>query len=97
MKDSRYRQKLLVYSIVVIVASICASGTPILAFIKLPSSATIGLGITALFLFIYITIWFGSYLKLTSAQWLAAVALLLLAWTGSAIYMVTRSPNASVD
>jgi len=95
--DKQYRQKLLIYSVMVIVASICASGTPILAFIKLPSAASIGLGIAALFLFIYATIWFGSYLKLTSTQWLAAIALLLLAWAGSAIYIVTRDPNVSVD
>ena len=97
MNDKQYSQKLLVYSVMVIVASLCASGTPILAFIKLPSAASIGLGIAALFLFIYATIWFGSYLKLMSAQWLAAIALLPLARVGSAIYMVTRKPGVSGD
>jgi hypothetical protein len=95
MDDKQYRRKLLIYSVMVVVASICGSGTPILAFVKLPSAAAIALGIAALFLFIYATIWFGSYLKLTSVQWFAAIALLLLAWAGSAIYMVTRKPNGS--
>jgi len=97
MNNEQYSQKLLVYSVMVVVASICASGTPILAFINLPSAASIGLGITALFLFIYATIWFGSYLKLSNMQWLAAIALLLLAWAGSAIYMATRRPAVSGD
>lgn len=97
MDDKQYRHKLLVYSVLFVIASICGSGTPLLMFMKLPSAASIALGIAAIFLFVYATIWFGSFLELTSTQCLAALALLLLAWAGSAIYLVTRKPNVSTQ
>jgi hypothetical protein len=93
MDDGEYSKKLLIYSILVVLAAVCSSGTPLLAFVDLPVAWTITLGITAIVLFIYATAWFGSYLKLTGAQWAVAVLLALLAWVGSVIYMVTRKPN----
>lgn len=93
MQEEEYRRRLWTYSILVIVGSICASGSPILAFVKLPGSASIALAIVAVVLFIYATFWFGSYLRLDGSQWLAAILLLLLAWVGSVIYLITREQN----
>lgn len=94
MEDKQYRRKLWTYSVLVVIASVCSSGTLLLAFLDLPSASKIALGIGAVVLFVYATIWFGNYLRLTGKQWLAALLLLLLAWTGSALYMATRKPNA---
>jgi hypothetical protein len=93
MDDDEYRRKLLIYSILVVLAAVFSAGSPILFFIKLPGAAALTLGIVAVVLFIYATAWFGSYLKLDGLQWLAAIALALLAYVGSVIYMVTRQPD----
>jgi low temperature requirement protein LtrA len=93
MDENEYRRKLWTYSILVVVAAVFSSGTPILFFIKLPGAAALTLGVVAIVLFIYATFWFGSYLKLDRMQWLAAILLLLLAWVGSVIYLITREPN----
>lgn len=83
----------MTYSVLVVLAAVCTSGTPLLVFIDMPAAATITLGIVAIVVFIYATAWFGSYLRLSGAQWAAAVLLALLAWVGSVIYLVTRTPN----
>ena len=93
--DGTHNKRLWVYSILIVLASLCVSGTPILLFVKLSTWTAIGLGIAGFVIFIYATIWFGNYLKLTGSQWFAAFGLLVLAWAGSAIYLVTRKPNAS--
>jgi len=93
MDDKEYRSKLMTYSILVVIAAVCTLGTPLLAFVDLPGVWTVLLGIVAIVLFIYATVWFGSYLKLTSTQWVVAILLALLAWIASAIYMITRAPN----
>ncbi len=95
MKNDEYRKRFRTYSIIVVIASICASGSPILAFVKLPGAASLTLAIVAVVLFLYATFWFGSYLKLDGSQWVAAILLLLLAWVGSVIYMLTRVPVGS--
>jgi hypothetical protein len=95
MDDGEYSKKLLTYSILVVLAAICSSGTPLLAFVDLPGAWTVTLGIAAIVLFIYATAWFGSYLRLTGTQWVIAILLALLAWVGSVIYLVTRRPNAA--
>lgn len=94
MDDEEYSRKLLTYSILVVIAAVCSSGTPLLAFVNLPGAWAVTLGIVALVLFIYATAWFGSYLRLTGSQWAIAILLALLAWVGSVIYLVTRKPNS---
>ncbi len=94
MDDEVYRKKLLTYSVLVVLAAVFSSSTPLLVFVDLPGAWTVTLGIAAIVLFIYATAWFGSYLRLTGAQWAIAVLLALLAWVGSVIYLVTRKPNA---
>jgi hypothetical protein len=74
MDDKQYRHKLLVYSVLVVIASICGSGTPILVFMKLPSAASIALGIAAIFLFVYkaptlrLSAWAGSAIYLVTRK-----------------------------
>lgn len=93
MDDKEYRGKLWTYSVLVVIAAVCTSGTPLLVFVHMPGAVTIIFGIVAIVLFIYATVWFGSYLRLTGPQWLAAILLALLAWVGSVIYLITREPN----
>ena len=97
MDDDEYRRKLLIYSILVVLAAVCSAGSPILFFIKLPGAAALTLGIVAMVLFIYATAWFGAYLKLDGPQWLAAILLALLAYVGSVIYLITRQPNEASE
>jgi hypothetical protein len=93
MDDDEYRRRLWTYSVLVVIAAVFTSGSPILFFFKLPGAAALTLGLAAIVLFIYATAWFGSYLKLDGTQWLAAILLALLAYVGSVIYLVTRQPN----
>jgi hypothetical protein len=96
MDDNQYRNKLLIYAVLIVVASICSFGTPLLIFFKPKSSWAIALALIAIILFLYATVWFGSYLQLNALQWLATVLLLLVSGAGSSIYLITRKPNPPV-
>ncbi|MBN1289613.1 MAG: hypothetical protein JXA49_08265 [Actinobacteria bacterium] len=95
MNDKAYKRELWIYSVLVVVASFFAFGTSVLsALITLDSTLAWILPIASVVLFLFATAKFGVYLKLNSRQWLIAIVLLLLAWVGSVIYLVTRKPNA---
>jgi len=94
-EDDEYGKRFWTYSVIVVIASICAFSSPVLMFVKLPGAASLTLVIVAVVLFLYATFWFGSYLKLDGSQWVAAILLLLLTWVGSVIYMLTRVPVGS--
>jgi len=91
--DRQYRKRLWFYSILVVIASICGLGTPLLKSIHANSAVSWVLGIMAVVLFLFATVNFGIFLKLKGRQWVAAILLLLLAWVGSVIYLTTRKPN----
>ncbi|MBN1288858.1 MAG: hypothetical protein JXA49_04385 [Actinobacteria bacterium] len=94
MDDKAYKRELWIYSVLVVVASIFAFGTSVLsALITLNSTLAWILSIASVVLFLFATVKFAVYLKLNSRQWLIAIVLLLLAWVGSVIYLVTRKPN----
>ena len=97
MDDSQYRRNLWIYAVMIVVASVFSFGTPLLMFLKPSSGAYIALALISIVLFLYATVWFGSYLRLNAVEWLAAVLLLLVAGAGSAIYMVTRKPRVEAD
>jgi hypothetical protein len=97
MDNEEYRKKLWTYTILVVIAALFTSGSPILFFVKLPGAAALTLGLAAIVLFIYATAWFGSYLKLDGTQWLVTILLALLAYVGSVIYLVTRQPNEASE
>jgi hypothetical protein len=92
MDSDEYHRKLLTYSVLVVIAALFTSGSPVLFFVKLPGAAALALGLAAIVLFIYATAWFGSYLRLDRTQWLVTIVLVLLAYVGSVIYLVTRQP-----
>lgn len=93
MDEKKYRKELWIYSVLVVLASVCGLGSPLIAGAKLSSVITWTLGIVAVVLFVFAMIKFGIALKLKGRQWAAAILLLVLAWTGSIIYMTTRKPN----
>jgi hypothetical protein len=94
MNDKAYNRELWIYSVLVVLASIFAFGTTLLgAFITLNSTLAWILSIVSVFLFLFATAKFAIFLKLTAKQWVIAILLLLLAWVGSVIYLVTRKPN----
>lgn len=95
MDEKTYKRELWIYSVVVVTASIFAFGTSLLsALITLNSVLAWVLSIASVVLFLFATVRFALFLKLDSKQWLIAIILLLLAWVGSVIYLVTRKPNA---
>lgn len=97
MDNDEYRRRLWTYTVLVVIAAVFTSGSPILFFVKLPGAAALTLGLAAIVLFIYATAWFGSYLKLDGTQWLVTILLALLAYVGSVIYLATRQPNDAVE
>ena len=94
MDDKKYRRELWVYSVMVVVASILAVGTSVTSSaVSMNSTLSWVLSIVAAVLFLFATVRFAVVLQLKPKQWLAAILLLLLAWVGSVIYLVTRTPN----
>lgn len=97
MDNEEYRKKLWTYTVLIIIAAVFTSGSPVLFFFKLSGAAALTLGLAAIVLFIYATAWFGSYLKLDGTQWLVTILLALLAYVGSVIYLITRQPNEAAE
>ncbi len=94
MDEKKYRRELWIYSVLVVVASIFAVGLSVVSsWIDLNPTLSWIFSILAVVLFIFATVRFALFLRLKPKQWLAAILLLLLAWVGSVIYIVTRKPG----
>ncbi len=94
MDGREYSRRLWTYSVLVVLAGFFSAGTPILMFLKLPGAVSLTFSIIAVVLFVYATVWFGSYLKLEPEQWVVVVLLAILAWVGTVVYLLTRRPAA---
>jgi len=95
MDQKQYNKQVWVYGILVVIASMCGLGTPLLRSLDVSSVLSWILGIIAAVIFLLATVTFGVFLNLKGRQWAAAILLLLLAWAGSVVYMTTRKPNPS--
>ena len=93
MDEKQYNKQLWVYGILVVIASICGLGSPLLKSFDMSSVLSWILGIIAVVIFLLATVTLGISLNLKGRQWAAAILLLLLAWAGSVVYMTTRKPN----
>jgi cation transport ATPase len=93
MDEKQYNKQVWVYGVLVVIASMCGLGTPLLRSLDVSSVLSWILGIIAAVIFLLATVTFGVFLNLKGRQWAAAILLLLLAWAGSVVYMTTRKPN----
>lgn len=68
-----------------------------LMFLRLPGALSVTFGIIAFVIFLYATIWYGSYLGLRPGQWALVALLALLAWIGTVVYLLTRKPAVPLE
>lgn len=94
MDEKTYRRELWIYSVLVVVASIFAVGLSVVSsWVNLNPTLSWIFSVLAIVLFLFATVRFALFLHLKPKQWVAAILLLLLAWVGSVIYLVTRKPG----